>query len=111
MGEIDLHAHTNRSDGTFTPAELVKLALSRDLSVLGVTDHDTTDGLEEAERAAGGTALEIVPGVELSATYERSSVHVLCYWMDRRDPDLEAELARLRADRFRRGELMVEKLR
>jgi 3',5'-nucleoside bisphosphate phosphatase len=110
MGGIDLHAHTTRSDGTFTPAELVQLALSRGLSVLGVTDHDTTDGLEEAEKAAAGSSLEIVPGVELSAMYEGSSVHVLCYWMDRSDPALEAELERLRLDRFRRGERMVEKL-
>ena len=111
MGGIDLHAHTVRSDGTFTPTELVELALTRELSVLGVTDHDTADGLEEAERAAEGTALEIVPGVELSTTYRGSSVHVLCYWMDRSDPDLQAELARLRTDRFHRGERMVEKLR
>ena len=110
MGGIDLHAHTTRSDGTFTPTELVRLALSRGLSVLGVTDHDTTDGLEEAERAAGGTALEIVPGVELSTMYEGSSVHVLCYWMERSHRELQAELERLREDRFRRGERMVEKL-
>jgi predicted metal-dependent phosphoesterase TrpH len=108
---IDLHAHTDRSDGTFTPAELVKLALSRELSVLGVTDHDTTAGLDEAERAAEGTGLEIVPGVEFSAMHEGSSVHVLCYWMDRDHPELQAELRRLREDRCRRGERMVEKLR
>jgi len=110
MSGIDLHAHTNRSDGTFTPTELVKLALSRDLTVLGVTDHDTTEGLEEAERTAEGTGLEIVPGVELSAMYEGSSVHVLCYWMDRGNPELQGELQRLRDDRFRRGERMVERL-
>jgi 3',5'-nucleoside bisphosphate phosphatase len=111
VGGIDLHAHTDRSDGTFTPVELVKLALSRDLSVLGVTDHDTTDGLAEAERTGEGTGLEIVPGVELSAMYQGSSVHVLCYWMDRENAELQAELTRLRDDRYRRGERMVEKLR
>jgi 3',5'-nucleoside bisphosphate phosphatase len=110
VGGVDLHAHTDRSDGTFTPTELVKLALSRDLSVLGLTDHDTTEGLEEAERTAEGTGLEIVPGVELSAMYRGSSVHVLCYWMDRENPELQAELHRLRDDRYRRGERMVEKL-
>jgi predicted metal-dependent phosphoesterase TrpH len=108
---IDLHAHTDRSDGTFTPAELVKLALSRDLSALGVTDHDTTDGLADAERTAGGTGLEVVPGVELSAMHQGSSVHVLGYWMDRENRELQTELRRLREDRFRRGERMVEKLR
>jgi predicted metal-dependent phosphoesterase TrpH len=54
--------------------------------------------------------VEVVPGVELSAEYERTSVHVLCYWPDVEDPGLQAELARLRDDRFRRGERMVEKL-
>jgi predicted metal-dependent phosphoesterase TrpH len=116
MGGIDLHVHTTRSDGTFTPTELVRLALDRGLDVVAVTDHDTTDGLEEAfaaaaaAAAAGGTALELVPGVEFSAIYGGSSVHVLCYWMDRDDPGLQAELQRLRDDRFRRGERMVEKL-
>ena len=110
MGGIDLHAHTTCSDGTFTPTELVELAVARGLSVLGLTDHDTTDGLEEAEGAAEGSSVEIVPGVELSTMYEGSSVHVLCYWMDRSNPDLQAELERLREDRFRRGERMVEKL-
>ncbi len=110
MGGIDLHAHTSRSDGTFTPAELVRLALDRDLDVVAVTDHDTTEGLDEALEAAGGTTLEVVPGVEFSAIYEGSSIHVLCYWMDRDDRALQEELQRLRDDRFRRGERMVEKL-
>jgi predicted metal-dependent phosphoesterase TrpH len=110
MGGIDLHAHTTRSDGTFTPTELVGLALDRGLDVLAVTDHDTTDGLDEATEAAAGTPLEIVPGVEFSAIYEGASVHVLCYWMDQDDPALQEELQRLRDDRFRRGERMVEKL-
>ncbi len=110
MAGIDLHAHTNRSDGTFTPTEMVNLALARGLDVLAVTDHDTTDGLDEAAGAANGTGLEIVPGVEFSAIYEGASVHVLCYWMDRDHPGLQEELQRLRDDRFRRGERMVEKL-
>jgi predicted metal-dependent phosphoesterase TrpH len=66
--------------------------------------------LEEAEDAASGFGIEIVPGVEFSTTYEGSSVHVLCYWMDRADPAFQQELQRLRDDRFRRGERMVEKL-
>ena len=110
MTGIDLHAHTDRSDGTFTPAELVKLALARGLTALGVTDHDTTEGVADAEVAARDTGLEVVPGVELSAMYEGSSVHVLGYWIDREDTELQAELRRLREDRFLRGRRMVEKL-
>jgi predicted metal-dependent phosphoesterase TrpH len=110
MGGIDLHVHTNRSDGTFTPWEVVSLARERDLSVVAITDHDTTEGLDEAFAAADGTGLEVVPGVEFSALYEGASVHVLCYWMDLENPDLQVELQRLRDDRFRRGEGMVQKL-
>ncbi|MBI2239057.1 MAG: PHP domain-containing protein, partial [Actinobacteria bacterium] len=111
MGGIDLHAHTTFSDGTFTPSEeLVKLALERDLSVLAVTDHDTTGGLPEAAVAAEGTGLEIVPGVEFSAEYRGASLHVLAYWIDPEDSEFQAELTRLRDSRLRRAELMVERL-
>lgn len=111
MSRIDLHAHSNRSDGTFTPAEVVELAAERDLDVVALTDHDTTDGLEEALATGVRVGVEVVPGVELSAEYEHTSVHVLCYWMDPASDELQAELARLHDERFRRGELMVERLR
>ncbi|HEY6679272.1 MAG TPA: PHP domain-containing protein, partial [Actinomycetota bacterium] len=111
MGRIDLHTHTNRSDGTFTPPELVRLASRRGLEVVAITDHDTTDGLEEAIGAGHDLGVEIVPGVELSAEHQGMSVHVLCYWMDREDEGFQSELVRLRSERFLRGEVMVEKLR
>ena len=111
MGRIDLHTHTNRSDGTFTPPELVRLASRRGLEVVAITDHDTTDGLEEATGAGRDLGVEVVPGVELSAEHQGTSVHVLCYWMDPEDEGLQAELVRLRSERFLRGEAMVEKLR
>jgi predicted metal-dependent phosphoesterase TrpH len=111
MPRIDLHAHSNRSDGTFTPRELVRLAAERELDVVALTDHDTTDGLDEAFAQGASSGVEVVPGVEFSAEFDRTSVHVLCYWMDVRNEGLQAELRRLRDDRFRRGELMVERLR
>ena len=111
MPRIDLHTHSNRSDGTFEPAELVRLAAERDLQVVALTDHDTTDGLAEALATGLDVGVEVVPGVEFSAEFEGTSVHVLCYWMDPEDAALQLELRRLREDRFRRGELMVQKLR
>jgi len=110
MAGIDLHTHSNRSDGTFEPEELVRRAAERELEAVALTDHDTTDGLEEAVSAGVELGVEVVPGVELSAELERTSVHVLCYWPDLSNADLQAELTRLRDDRFRRGEQMVEKL-
>jgi predicted metal-dependent phosphoesterase TrpH len=111
MGGIDMHTHTNRSDGTFAPSELVKLASERGLEVIAITDHDTTDGLKEASAAGLELGVEIVPGVELSSEHRGTSVHVLCYWMDPANGELQAELGRLRSERFRRGEAMVTKLR
>jgi len=107
---IDLHAHTIYSDGTFTPEEAVSLAVERGLSVLSISDHDSTEGLAEAEAAAERTSLEIVPGVELSTVHEGGPVHLLCYWPDLGDQEFQGELRRLREDRWTRGERMVEKL-
>jgi predicted metal-dependent phosphoesterase TrpH len=110
MLRIDLHTHSKRSDGTFEPAEVVRLAAERALDVVALTDHDTTDGLAEAFATGSVVGVEVVPGVEFSAEFEGNSVHVLCYWMDPQDAALQLELRRLREDRFRRGELMVGKL-
>lgn len=108
---IDLHTHSRASDGTESPGELVRAAAAAGLDVVALTDHDTTDGLGEALAAGGELGIEVVPGIEFSAEHDRTSVHVLCYWMDPSNADLQAELRRLRDERFRRGELMVEKLR
>ena len=110
MTRIDLHTHSTHSDGTFGAAELVRLAAERDLQVVALTDHDTTNGLPEALATGLEVGIQVVPGVEFSAEYLGTSVHILCYWMDGEDPALQLELRRLREDRFRRGELMVEKL-
>ncbi len=110
MPGIDLHTHSDRSDGTFAPAEVVRRAAALGLETIALTDHDTTDGLGEAIAAGVELGVEVVPGVELSAEHERTSVHVLCYWPDVADVGLQAELRRLRDERFRRGERMIEKL-
>jgi 3',5'-nucleoside bisphosphate phosphatase len=112
MPGYDLHTHSDRSDGTNTPARNVALARERGLAGIGVTDHDTTDGLDEAIAAAAsdGPELEIVPGVEFSAEHDGSSVHVLSYWVDPANPALREELRRLVDTRMRRGEMIVEKL-
>jgi 3',5'-nucleoside bisphosphate phosphatase len=110
MPGIDLHVHTMFSDGTFTPRHAVGLARERQLSTIAVTDHDTVNGLEEAASAGDEMGVEIVPGIEFSALYQGEGVHVLCYFMDPEDPELAAELQRLRDDRYARGDRMVAKL-
>jgi 3',5'-nucleoside bisphosphate phosphatase len=99
MPGIDLHAHTTASDGTFAPSRTVGLAVERGLDVLAISDHDTTDGLGEANEAAAGTGLEIVPATEFSTVFENRSVHVLAYWIDVDNAEFRDELARLKDDR------------
>ena len=109
--KIDLHTHTTYSDGTFTPAELVAAARDREVTTLGVTDHDSTEGLPEAIAAADGTGLEIVPGAEFSTVRDGEGIHILAYWPSLEDGEFQAELRRLRENRFTRGERMVARLR
>lgn len=110
MPGIDLHTHSRESDGTNTVTENVALAIERGLAGIAITDHDTTSGYAEAEAASAGTGLRIVPGIEFSAEHDGASLHVLAYWVDATNPALVEELRRLTDTRFRRGELMIEKL-
>jgi hypothetical protein len=111
MTGIDLHAHSSRSDGTLGPAEVVALAAERGLAGVALTDHDTFAGLDEARAAAEAAGLAFVPGVEFSAELDGASLHILGYWVDPSDEPVVEELRRLTDTRFRRGELMVERLR
>jgi predicted metal-dependent phosphoesterase TrpH len=116
---IDLHAHSTASDGTCTPAELVRAAVAADLDVVAITDHDTTAGWAEAE-AALPPGLTLVRGAELSCRWyggvERGydppiPLHLLAYLFDPADVRLTAELARVRQAREHRAERMVALLR
>jgi len=108
---VDLHVHTTASDGTVAPAGIVRAALDLGLSVIAITDHDSIEGVAEAIEAARGTALEVLPGVELSVRGDDGTdVHLLGYLIDHRDPTLREALERLRAARFERAAEMVAEL-
>jgi len=107
---IDLHSHTTASDGLLAPADLVSLAGQRGLSVLGVTDHDTIDGLSEAQMAAVAVGVTVVPGVELSTSIDGNDVHILGYFVDPSDRQFVASLRHLADGRVRRILTMVERL-
>jgi predicted metal-dependent phosphoesterase TrpH len=111
MPGYDLHSHSDRSDGTLRPADVIELASQRDLAGVALTDHDTFEGLPEAAATADRIGLDFVPGIEFSAEHEGASLHILGYWVDPDDAAIEAELLRLTATRLRRGEMIVEKLR
>lgn len=77
MNLIDLHVHSNASDGTCTPSELTVLAVQKGLSAMALTDHDCLDGIFKAQRSAAGLPLEIIPGIELSCVYNKQEIHIL----------------------------------
>ncbi|MEU7026861.1 PHP domain-containing protein [Streptomyces sp. NPDC014779] len=106
---IDLHTHSTASDGTDTPAELVRKAAAAGLDVVALTDHDTTRGYGEAI-AALPEGLTLVTGAELSCRYGGVSLHMLAYLFDPEEPALLAERELVRDDRVPRARAMVTKL-
>ena len=106
---IDLHVHSNASDGTDDPAEVIRRAGAAGLDVLALTDHDTQAGLVAA-RAALPADLTLIPGMELSCQLGGRSVHLLGYLFDPDDPAIAAETARIRDDRTYRARAMVARL-
>ena len=107
---IDLHVHSNKSDGTMTPAQLVRYAVEKGLTAFALTDHDTADGLEEALTAAQGPPVTVVPGIEFSTSYEEKDVHVLGLAIDYKTPVFLSALADFIASRTQRNERMCRKL-
>ncbi|MCL2615583.1 MAG: PHP domain-containing protein [Dehalococcoidia bacterium] len=109
--KIDLHVHTNASDGRFTPAQLVRLAAQSGLTLLAITDHDTVGGVAEAQVAARDVpSLKIIPGVEISTHAPGSEVHVLGYFIDTSDAHFLQQMAALNDSRHDRAFAMVAKL-
>jgi len=107
---IDLHVHTTASDGQFSPTEVVHKALEIGLIAIAVTDHDTIAGVAEALEAAGGTGLDVIPGVEISTDIPRSEVHILGYYIAHADLYLRSRLSLFRDSRLDRARRMVAKL-
>jgi len=117
VGAVDLHAHTTASDGTLTPRELVRAAAGRGVSVLAVTDHDSTGGLAEAiAEAAGRPPLEIVPGLEINCDVPggpgraASEIHILGYLIDWEAGWFQEFLRAQRAERAGRVHRIAERL-
>jgi predicted metal-dependent phosphoesterase TrpH len=110
MERLDLHLHTNYSDGSLSPADVLALAQKVSVTALAITDHDTTDGIPDAMEAGARLGIEIIPGIEISSRLGSSEVHILGYFLDWKDPDLLAQLGRLREARHVRNPRIIEKL-
>ncbi len=125
MSIVDLHVHSTKSDGTFTPTELVDYAREKRLHAFALTDHDTIDGLEEAmeyaeqmrkEAKAAGTVSarnpvpEVVPGIEFSTEYEGKDIHIVGLYIDYKNPTFCAQLQNFIDSRTLRNQKMCTKL-
>lgn len=110
MTTYDLHTHSSASDGVYTPAELVARAASAGIEVLALTDHDTTAGLAEAEAAARDAGIRLIPGVEISTTWQNKTLHVVGLNIDAEQALLQAGLRQLDTIRAGRAREMARRL-
>lgn len=107
---VDLHTHSNASDGTDPPAEIIRLAASADLTAIALTDHDTLSGLDEARTAARTAGIDFIPGVELSVDHTGHKIHMLAYYVEPTGGPLQDQLPWLRAGRDERNEQILQRL-
>ena len=113
---VDLHIHTNYSDGAFSPAEVVGRAKKINLAAISITDHDSVDGIDEGLRAAQGSDIEIIPGIELSSSSTDSGgqiteMHILGYYIDYKSEKLNEALSVFRKARLERAYEILKKLK
>ncbi len=107
---IDLHVHSTASDGTLSPSELIQLAKSKNLEAIALTDHDTVSGLEEFHKTGKELGVETISGIELSASWYHSSVHILGLFIDENCAELKEFLERASTRRLQRNEKIIKKI-
>ncbi len=107
---VDLHTHSNASDGTDSPAQVVAAAAEAGLLTVALTDHDSTAGLQAARAEGARRRIEVIPGVELSLQWAHGTMHILVYFVEPGDDEVEDALARLRAGRHDRNRRIVADL-
>lgn len=108
---IDLHMHTVFSDGSVLPEDLVQLALDNKLEAIAITDHDTTESMAYAQKAAEGQALEIIPGIEINTVWKEKEVHVLGYYIDPENALLQEVIERHRDSRVVQMKELADRLK
>jgi predicted metal-dependent phosphoesterase TrpH len=105
---IDLHVHSNASDGSDSPTEVVRKAAAIGLSALALTDHDTVSGIPEAMQQASASGVELIPGIELSVGWKRGAMHLIVLFLRPGDGPLQQRLADLRTGRTARNVRIIE---
>lgn len=111
MKSVDLHVHSTYSDGTLTPSELAIHAKHMGLSAFALTDHDTIDGISEAMHAGKEQGIEVIPGVELSTSYNNKEIHIVGLFIDYNDDILKNKLNYLKNTRINRNIEMCNKFK
>jgi len=106
----DLHIHSTASDGLLPPAEIVKRAKALSLDLVALTDHDTTDGIQEAYEAGRKYSVQVITGIELSSEDEDQEIHILGYMFERHYPGLQSLLRKLKSARMERIRAITELL-
>ena len=115
MKSVDLHVHSNKSDGTLSPSDLVTLALSKGLAAFALTDHDTTEGRDEALQAASaarsrGEDIEVIPGIEFSTEYEGKDIHIVGIDIEYKGDAFQTYIKDFQDSRDNRNRKMCQKL-
>jgi len=109
-GKIDLHLHTNKSDGRLSPTDLVRLVHEGGVRRMALTDHDTTDGVEDAMAEGRRLGVEVIPGVELGTDSRSGDLHMLGLFLDYHDRAFQETMARFREGRVARVYKIVSNL-
>jgi predicted metal-dependent phosphoesterase TrpH len=107
---VDLHVHSTASDGKLRPSEVVLLAAQVGVKTLALTDHDTTDGVAEAQRTGREVGIEVIAGVEINSEGEHGDAHILGLLIDPVEPTLREQLVAIRDARVGRAKGMLKKL-
>lgn len=110
MKKIDLHIHSNFSDGTRHPKDIIRETKEMGFDVISITDHDTLDGYKAGKKLAKHLGLELVPGVEVSTYYQSFDVHILAYFVDIHNRQLLNMLKYLQKGRILRAQKILDKL-
>jgi hypothetical protein len=103
--------HTTYSDGAFSPTELVQKAKEVGLDVISITDHDSVNGLKEAIAVGKEIGIEVIPGLEISTDLDEKEIHLLAYFIDIDNDELQKYLSFFRDERLHRAKRIVQKLR
>ena len=107
---VDLHVHSNKSDGSLSPSDLVLEAKKKGLTAFALTDHDTVDGIDEAIEAAKGSGITVIPGIELSTEYEGKDIHIVGLLIDKEQPAFRDKIQEFVDSRILRNQKMCQKL-